>query len=245
MWQHCAVTSSRRDMADHARSKLSGQSARVLIAILVGIVIFVIVATMRQEQQTSLEGLSESELVRLLDDIDTRIAELSTEHESLTSELEELQSGADSRAAAAEAAAQQETARKILAGVVPVAGPGVSVKIYDSDSQLSAQYLVTIVQELRNSAAESIEVNSVRIVTRTSIVQDGDVISIDGRRIAPPYTINAIGDADMMRVALEMPGGILASIRSRGPTTDLVQKDRLEITSVAELPEFDHAQPIN
>lgn len=232
-------------MADHARDPIKVTPTNVLIAILVGVVIFILVATLRHDQEASLEGLSEAELVRLLDDVDTRLGELATERDSLREEILELQSGADTQAAAAEAAAQQDRVRRILAGVVPVAGPGVEIKIYDSSRQLAAQSLVTVVQELRNSAAEAIEINGVRVVSRTSVVQDGERIVADGQVLASPYTIRAIGDGDMMRVALEMPGGILASIRSRGPSTTLTQSDAITIKSVAELPEFEFAEPIN
>ena len=232
-------------MADHARTTLRFGATSILIGLLVAVVAFVLVATMREDRHASLEGLSEAELVRLLDDVDNRIEELTTERDTLRTELTDLQTGADAASAASEVAAQQEQARKILAGVVPVTGPGVSLVIYDMENKLAAHSLVTVVQELRNSASEAIEINGVRVVTRTAIVQDGDGITVGGEPISAPYRIQAIGDADMMRVALEMPGGILASIRSRGPSTTLDQSHEIRIESIAELPTYEYAQPIN
>lgn len=232
-------------MADHARTPLRFGATSILIGLLVAVVAFLLVATMREDRHASLEGLSEAELVRLLDDVDNRIEELTTERDTLRTELTDLQTGADAASAASEVAAQQEQARKILAGVVPVTGPGVSLVIYDMDNKLAAQSLVTVIQELRNSASEAIEINGVRVVTRTAIVQDGDGITVGGEPISAPYRIKAIGDADMMRVALEMPGGILASIRSRGPSTTLEQSHEIRIESIAELPTYEYAQPIN
>lgn len=217
----------------------------IIIALLVGTVVFVLVTTMRDAPESRLEGLSEAELVRLFEDVDSRIGELVSERDTLHDELAELQTGADTQAAAAEAAAQQEMVRKVQAGVVPVEGPGITIRIRDSAGQMPAQSLVTLVQELRNSAAEAIEINGVRVVTRTSIITDSGSIAIDGVTVASPYTIRAIGDSDMMRVALEMPGGILSAIRSRGPSTDVTQNDLLQIESTAELPEFVHATPLN
>ncbi|MDN5558913.1 MAG: DUF881 domain-containing protein [Ruaniaceae bacterium] len=232
-------------MADRTRSKISVTPMNLLIAILVGTVIFFIVSAMRQEQEANLDSLSEAELVRLFDDVDSRITELTNERVTLQRELEELQSGADTRAAAAEAAAQQEMARKIQAGVVPVVGEGLEIRIVDAGGQLPGQSLVSLVQELRNAAAEAIEINDVRVVGRTSIVQREGVTYVNDTQITSPYTIRAIGDSNMMQVALEMPGGILATIRSRGPFTNLTQEESVEIHSVAELPTFTHAQPSN
>ncbi len=228
-----------------ARNAISIAPMKLLIAVLVGAVIFLIVSTMRQEEEANLEGLSEAELVRLLDDVDTRITELTAERDSLQRELDDLQSGADTRAAAAEAAAQQEMVRKIQAGVVPVIGEGVEIRIVDSAAQLPAQFLVTLIQELRNAAAEAIEINDVRVVTRTSIIQHDGISYVDGTEISSPFTVRAIGDSAMMQVALEMPGGILATIRSRGPSTNLTQDDSVTIRSVAELPIFTYAEPVN
>lgn len=232
-------------MSERPPSRFRATPMNVIIASVVGVVVFVLVATMRQENETTLEGLSETELVRLLDDVDTRIAELSVERDGLEAELRELRSGADSEAAVAELAAQQEMLRTVQAGIVPVVGPGVQIRVSDPNGQLPAQSLFTLVQELRNAAAEAIEINNVRVVTRTSIVNKGDAVFIDGVQIASPYTIRAIGDSDMMRIAMEMPGGILAAIRSRGPSTQLTQQDSIEILSVAELPDFTYAVPTN
>ena len=63
---------------------------RLFNAALVGAVIFLIVSTMLQEEEANLEGLSEAELVRLLDDVDTRITELTAERDSLQRELDDL-----------------------------------------------------------------------------------------------------------------------------------------------------------
>lgn len=206
---------------------------------------FVLVAQIRQDDTDSLARMRQVDLVRLLDELNTRIDDLGEERDSLRLEIFELESGVDSRNAAIEAAAAQERARQIHAGIVPVHGPGIRIEIADEGNQMRAQSLVTVVEELRNAAAEAVEINGVRVVMSTAIVHGDSGMTIDGTPVEPPYVIKAIGDANLMSGAVDMPGGVLANVRGRGHTTELTLEDLIRIAAVAELPELRHAVPID
>ena len=214
---------------------------QLIIAVLVGLVVFVLVAQVRQDSSDSLDQMRQDDLVRLLDELDTRNNDLLDERDELASEIEELSSGQDARAAAEEAAQEQERVRRIEAGVVAVEGPGIVLTITDPDGQLRAQSLVTVIEELRNAGAEAIAVGGVRVVANTYVTSSDDGIEVSGTAITSPYVIQAIGSSSVMRVALEMPGGVLSVIRSQGPTTTLVEQSTLQIDAVATLPEFEYA----
>ncbi len=214
---------------------------QLIIAVLVGLVVFVLVAQVRQDSSDSLDQMRQDDLVRLLDELDTRNNDLLDERDELASEIEELSSGQDARAAAEEAAQEQERVRRIEAGVVAVEGPGIVLTITDPDGQLRAQSLVTVIEELRNAGAEAITVGGVRVVANTYVTSSDDGIEVSGTAITSPYVIQAIGSSSVMRVALEMPGGVLSVIRSQGPTTTLVEQSTLQIDAVATLPEFEYA----
>jgi uncharacterized protein YlxW (UPF0749 family) len=111
---------------------------------------------------------------------------------------------------------------KLLAGTVPVRGPGVVVTINDSPKLSPSetrpeeieQYLVhdydirAVVDELFVSGAEAIGINDHRLVANSSIRCVGPVVLVNSERLAPPYVIKAIGEPDVMEKALTLRGGV-------------------------------------
>lgn len=93
-------------------------------------------------------------------------------------------------------------------GEIRAIGPGVTVKAVGN---LSIFELQDLVNELRNSSAEAIAVNNVRIVTRSAIVADenGGLV-VDRQAIASPYHLDAIGEPDTLLYALQRKGGLIA-----------------------------------
>lgn len=125
---------------------------------------------------------------------------------------------------------------KQFAGLTPVEGPGVIVKLMDSpkakeyakkyadgaetgpEFQAALQdFLVHdtdingVVNELRAAGAEAISVNEQRLVATSSIRCVGPLVYINGKPSGgtPPYVVKAVGPAKEMKEALEMQGGYL------------------------------------
>ncbi|MGQ9524261.1 MAG: DUF881 domain-containing protein [Armatimonadota bacterium] len=125
---------------------------------------------------------------------------------------------------------------KQFAGLTPVEGPGVIVRLMDSpkakeyarkyaggvetgpEFQTALQdFLVHdtdingVVNELRAAGAEAISVNEQRLVATSAVRCVGPLVYINGRPSggAPPYVIKAVGPAKEMKEALEMVGGYL------------------------------------
>lgn len=92
----------------------------------------------------------------------------------------------------------------ILLGTIDVKGPGVTITI--DEETIDEKHLLDIVNELKNSGSEAIEINGKRLTNLSSIIKDGDIILIDGEKITGPYIINAIGDQTLLE-ALNRPGG--------------------------------------
>lgn len=221
--------------------RMSKTSTRLLVAVLCGLVGFAVVTQARQRPTDGLAGLRQTELVRILDEMTTRVDDLTTERNQLRAELNELESGVTSHTAALRAAEDRQLTLSIQAGVIPVRGPGIELTVNDPDGKLTAQSFVSLVEELRNSGAEAIEINSVRLGTNSWLVGEGEQISLDGTAIRSPYAVRAIGNADTMSVALEMPGGVLAAFRTAGATTALEEFENVEIWSVRPLAALEYA----
>lgn len=213
----------------------------VLLCIAVG---FALAVQVRQTHEDTYASMRQDDLVRLLDELSVRNRELTEEGVALRRELAELESGSSSRAAAQEAAAQQAQVQGILAGALPVAGPGIEVVVHDPGAQLTAPTFVTVLEELRNAGAESIELNDQRITASSWLGTRTGGLVVSGQEITAPYTWRVIGDPQTLAVALDIPGGALASIRGVGAAAEVTQLDRVEITSVRPLSQPEWATPV-
>lgn len=232
----------RGKLRELVRARVS--RTQLVVALLCALVGFSAVVQIRQDDADALDGLRQADLVRLLDEVGTRIDELSTERDSLQVDLQELRSGVTSLEAARAAAEEQVIVRSVQAAVVPVHGPGIVVQVEDPDAVVRAQALVTLIEELRNAGAEAIELNSVRIGTSSWVAQRDDGLEMDGLAVAPPFRITAIGSPDNLRVALEMPGGVLAAIRATGATTTVETAEDVRIESVRTVEELRYAEVV-
>jgi len=213
----------------------------VLLCVAVG---FALAVQVRQTQEDTYASMRQDDLVRLLDELSVRNRELTEEAVALRRELGELESGSTSRAAAQEAAEQQAQVQGVLAGALPVAGPGIELVVQDPNAQISAPTFITVLEELRNAGAESIELNGHRITASSWLGTRPGGLIVSGVEIAPPYTWRAIGDPQTLAVALDIPGGALASIRGAGGAAEVSQEERVEIRSVRELREPEWATPV-
>lgn len=213
----------------------------ILLCVAVG---FALAVQVRQTHEDTYASMRQDDLVRLLDELAVRNRELTEEGLELRRELSELESGSTSRAAAQEAAAQQARVQGILAGALPVAGPGIEIVVHDPAAQISAPTFVTVLEELRNAGAEAIELNGQRITASSWLGTRADGLVISGTDIDPPYVWRAIGDPQTLSVALDIPGGAMASIRGSGAAAEVEQHERLEITSVRSLTSPQWATPV-
>ena len=103
----------------------------VVMLIIFMILGFALATQVRAQRSDPLEGLSEQDLVTVLDELGTREQNLRARRAELTSELEDLQSAADEAQAREQASAKAALQAQIAAGTVAVQGPGVSVSVLD------------------------------------------------------------------------------------------------------------------
>jgi len=216
----------------------------VLIVLLCAAVGFALAVQVRQTQEDTYATMRQDDLIRLLDELSVRNRELTEEGVELRRELGELESGSTSRAAAQEAAEQQARVQGILAGALPVAGPGIELVVHDPAAQVSAPTFVTVLEELRNAGAEAIELNDQRLTASSWLGTRSGGLVVSGVDIEPPYRWRAIGDPQTLAVALDIPGGALTSIRTAGAAAEVTQLERVEIASVRELEQPEWATPV-
>jgi uncharacterized protein YlxW (UPF0749 family) len=142
------------------------------------------------------------------------LAALQERARTLRSEVQTLQT-VQLQATAEGRAVQSRLTRLGLAnGALPATGPGVRV-IVDSGPSTSgdnADVLDVDLQKLVNglwlAGAEAISINGQRLTSLTAIKQGGGIMTVNFRRLSPPYTVSAIGNPDNLAARfVDTPGG--------------------------------------
>jgi len=192
----------------------------------------------QQEAQLNERILAEKEQNRLLEE---QLLDLQRQ----VSKVEEAM--ADRQSEAADTLKQLEAVR-MLAGVVPVEGPGVIVTMKDSDVAANAadvaKYIVheqdvrLVVNELRAAGAEAISINGQRLVSNSAIRCVGPTIIVNGVKSSAPFVITAIGDPVTLVGALNLPGGVLQTLQSY-VKIDVESKDLVQIPAFVGEIKFD------
>jgi len=123
--------------------------------------------------------------------------------------------------------------QKAMAGLVPVEGPGVVVKLDDSPRQSipvgqdASAYIVheydlrDVVNLLWMAGAEGIAVNEERVVASTSIYCVGSTVMVNDTRLSPPYVVRAIGNPAQMEVFVQNPSH-LAELKEKARRHGLI-----------------------
>lgn len=226
------------------RIRLRLTKAHLLAALLLGLLGFSLVVQARQTQSGNLSTLSQSELVRLLDDVTRRADRLDVEARDLQQTSEDLRTGSDRAAAAEKATRARLEVLGILAGTLPAQGPGITLRIADPRSQVDAAQLLDTVEELRDAGAESIQLGRVRVVASTSFVDvTSGGVNVDGVIVTAPFTFLAIGDSQTLESALNIPGGVLDTLHQGGASGTVRRSPDLTISAVRPVGRPKYAVP--
>jgi uncharacterized protein YlxW (UPF0749 family) len=212
--------------------------------ILAGALGFAIIAQVRQTSIEGLENLREDELVRIFAGVDQDGDRLADEIRGLESSLQLLQSQSTNEAEAERAAQQRLDALGILAGTAPATGPGIVLTVNDPEGKVSSSVMLDTVQELRDAGAEAIQIGDVRVVADTWFAPGDGGLSVAGTLVRPPYVVRAIGDGNTLAGALEIPGGVSATVRRLGGNTDTQIEDEVEVDALLTLTPPQYARPV-
>ena len=116
--------------------------------------------------------------------------------------------------------------------------------ISDPDGKVDAPIVLDTVQELRAAGAEAIQVGDARVVADTWFADTDQGLSVSGTPVRPPYVIKAIGDATAMAGAMEIPGGVTATVRRVGGDTDVRIQDEVRVDALLTPTSPQYARPV-
>lgn len=218
--------------------------AGALIGVLTALLGFAIAVQVRAHSgNDSLAGLRQDDLVGILDSQNARADRLREQIADLQRTLRRLQDSGDRSAAARQQAEQEARDLGVLLGTLPAAGPGVRIRIDDPERKVGAEDLLAVVEELRGAGAEAIQVGPVRVTTTSAFTGSGSQMRLDGTVLGLPLQVLAIGDPKTLDTALNIPGGVAASLRAVGGELTVTQRDTVTINVVRELSTPKYARP--
>jgi uncharacterized protein YlxW (UPF0749 family) len=223
-------------------------SAGALIWVLLALFGFTLVVQLRSNSTD--EGLAsarQEDLVRILSDLEARDDRLQAEIRALETSQRRLSSGVQGREAAETEAERRAGELGLLAGTLPGRGQGLEIKM----SGVKASAILNAVQELRGAGGEVMELagtggGAVRVVASTYFVDaEGGGIVADGVRLTGPYTLWVIGQPSTMQTALQIPGGVVASVHSDGGSVTMVQRASVDVTATRKATSLQYARPVS
>lgn len=201
--------------------------------------------TQQRNMQSSYSSLSETELVRLLDETNTQVSQLESQKLKLQSQLQSIQSAADKQQEVERIAQENEVTSGILSGRLPAQGQGVEITVSQNTKRIDASTMFNLLEELRNAGAEVIQVDDIRVITSTSFTDTDEGVKCDGTELKKPYTILAIGDSNALQNAVEIAGGVGARLRVQfGANVNVEQKNLVKITVVRQAKEYKYAKTV-
>ncbi|MGW0209695.1 DUF881 domain-containing protein [Streptomyces sp. NPDC003233] len=218
--------------------------AQLIVAVLLfglGFGLAVQVAS-NSDTDSALRGARQEDLVRILDELDSRTQRLEDEKQGLEKQRQELQSSSDQAAEARKQTAEKERQLGILAGTVAAQGPGITMTIEDTKGTVKADMLLDAIQELRAAGAEAIQVNGVRVVAGTYFTDSGNSIGVDGNKINAPYRFKVIGKPQDLEPALNIPGGVVQTLEKEQATVTVQQSDKIVVDALRQAKRPDYAR---
>ncbi|HEX8767847.1 MAG TPA: DUF881 domain-containing protein [Jatrophihabitans sp.] len=218
--------------------------ATALIGTLLALLGFALAVQVRSNSQTdALASAREDDLVRILDDQNSRIERLQRQINDLQTARQRLSDSGNNNAVARQEAQRQADALAVLTGAAPAHGPGIRVSITDPLHALRAEQLLDVVEELRGAGAEVIQFGPVRIGTSSAFTDSGSGVSLDRTALQPPYQVLAIGDPKTLNTALNIQGGVVNTVHAAGGEVAIAEQPMISITATRTIPAPKYATP--
>lgn len=184
----------------------------------------------REAYSRTLQQQTPESLATLIANLNDRNRQLREEIFDLRLRVERAQGSVAGGRGSLEESERQLSQLLVFSARSRVSGPGIAVRI---DGPFDERALSDLVNELRNAGAEAISVNDHRVGPRTWFGPgSAGAIVADGAEVSGPWTVRAIGDADVLHVAMTRTGGIVGQFEL------IYQRTRFGVSreSVLDLP---------
>ncbi len=214
--------------------------AYITIGIMVFLLCIMLAAQMKSISNTEevAEGKREAELIDELTNLKAKYDDLKEKYDEKNKVVEEYQTNASSNDTLIKSMKEEIAQISILAGVKDLKGEGIIVTLEDGDadtadtesnSLVHDSDLLTVVNELKAAGAEAISVNDIRIISTSAIRCVGPVIQVNYQKVATPFVIKAIGNAQYLESALTIKNGVVDGLKQWGIKVNIERKKEIEV----------------
>jgi uncharacterized protein YlxW (UPF0749 family) len=180
-----------------------------LVAAILGVLV---VAQLRsQAANPGLTDLSAQELTLVITNVSTRNEGLRAEVAALERRVASLTDAHDRGESALGELRADLAALEAWAGLTPVIGPGVSIRV---SGKIGGEGIEDLLNELRNAGAEAIAVEDVRVVPGTVVYGEPGALSVENTPLADGFEIRAIGSPQILTGTLTRGGGVIAQLEA-------------------------------
>ncbi|MFJ9459059.1 DUF881 domain-containing protein [Kitasatospora sp. NPDC101447] len=196
------------------------------------------------DHHSQLRGARQEDLVRILDELDSRQQRLQQEKAELEQSLAKLENSSNQAKEAQEQTRKKVTELGVLAGTVRATGPGIVLTVDDPQGQVKADMLLDTLQELRAAGAEAIQINDVRVVVNTYFTDlSGGGVQIDGKKVSQPYRFTVVGNPQDLTPALNIPGGVVRTLESHQARATITQQQKVVVDALVDPKTPQYAKP--
>ncbi|WP_143448336.1 DUF881 domain-containing protein [Kineosporia sp. A_224] len=246
------TSSTQHRPRERARSRLlsamrpKANRGQLLAALLCAGLGFGLVVQVRATQTEELDQLRQSDLVRLLQQVNDESEKLASQEAQAQAVREDIVGNAATGQVTSQLAKERLEALGVLTGTVAATGPGIELVITDPKNEVDAATLLDTLQELRDAGAEAVQIGPVRVVASTAFEDLDGGVRVGAEPVTPPYRYLVIGDPQTLSAAMNIPGGVLdvlAQKGAKGEVNEVKAPDRVEITALHVLPTPQYARP--
>ncbi|WP_405016357.1 DUF881 domain-containing protein [Kitasatospora sp. NBC_00070] len=217
---------------------------QVVVAALLLVLGFALAVQVRStNDHNQLRGARQEDLVRILDELDSRQQRLLQEKTQLEQSLAQLENSSNQAKEAQEQTRKKATELGVLAGTVRATGPGIVLTIDDPQRQVKADMLLDTLQELRAAGAEAIQINDVRVVAGTYFTDTDASVQVDGRNVSAPFRFTVVGNPQDLTPALNIPGGVVRSLEKQQARATITQEQKVVVDALAAPTVPQYAKP--
>lgn len=218
---------------------------QAVVGVLLAVVGFAGITQVRaNEVDDTYAGYREQDLIDVLNGLAGTSQRAQAEIDRLEATRRDLQSSTDARQAALAQAKERSDTLSILAGLVPVTGPGIRITITETEGPVDIDSLLDMIEELRTAGAEAMQVNGqVRIIAQSALEDAVGGIYIDDTLLSSPYVFDVIGEPHTLAGALVFPRGPIEHLKEDGAEVEVDELKSIDIESVREAEQPQYAQP--
>jgi uncharacterized protein YlxW (UPF0749 family) len=227
-----------------------GYATIVLISVVLGLMLAVQFKVTQGSPSDSTRRTQEvvAELLAVKEERDN----LKTELDELRLDMEEMISGKNE---AQDALLKELSKARSISGLNAVKGPGLILILNDSTKPtqpgedpnlyvIHDEDLLKVINELRAAGAEAISINEQRLLATSEIRCVGPLIQVNGNRLAPPFAISAIGDANLLESSLRMKGGVLEGLEFWGISAKIEKPKVVTVPGYPGTIKYKYAAPL-